>query len=276
MTATTPANRQFSIDRRSEAYWRVTFSNPPINLLNPDTIRELQDLLVQMETDDALKVVVFDSADPDFFIAHYDVSRARDASREPGPSGYAPWIDVTHRLGRVPVLSVAAVRGRARGVGSEFALACDICFASLEKAVFGQPEAGVGLIPGGGALERLPQLVGRKRALEIVLGTGDFDAALAERYGWINRAVPDAQLESFVEAFAQRIARFERHALRTCKALINRTTLVSAEHQTESSLAFRGAFQWPGTQRIAAAAMQQGLGTRSELEMDFGEYLTKL
>jgi enoyl-CoA hydratase/carnithine racemase len=272
----TRAGKQFSIDRRSAAYWHVTFSNPPINMLDPDTIRELQELLTQMETDEALKVVVFDSADPDFFIAHYDMSRAKDASREPGPSGYTPWIDVTHRLSSVPVLSIAAVRGRVRGVGSEFALACDLCFASLEKAVFGQPEVGAGVIPGGGALERLPLAVGRKRALEIVLGADDFDAALAERYGWINRAVPDAQFEDFVERFAQRIARFERNALHKCKELINRTTLASAEHQAESSLAFRGAFQWPGTQRIAAALMQQGLGTRSELEMDFGEYLTRL
>ena len=272
----TRAGKQFSIDRRSEAYWRVTFSNPPINMLDPDTIKELQALLAQMETDEALKVVVFDSGDPDFFIAHYDVSRAKDASREPGPSGHAPWIDVTHRLSSVPVLSIAAVRGRARGVGSEFALACDLCFASLERAVFGQMEVGVGLIPGGGALERLPLAVGRKRALEIVLGADDFDAATAERYGWINRAVPDAQFDVFVERFAQRIARFERNALRTCKELINRTTLASAEHQNESALAFKGAFAWPGTQRIASALMEQGLGTRSELELDFGAYLTKL
>jgi enoyl-CoA hydratase/carnithine racemase len=272
----TRPSKQFSIDRRSEAYWRVTFSNPPINMLDPDTIKELQALLTQMETDEALKVVVFDSADPDFFVAHYDVSRGKDASREPGPSGYAPWIDVTHRLGSVPVLSIAAVRGRARGVGSEFALACDLCFASLEKAVFGQMEVGVGLIPGGGALERLPLVVGRKRALEIVLGADDFDAATAERYGWINRTVPDAQFDTFVERFAQRIARFERNALRTCKELINRTTLASAEHQDESALAFKGAFAWPGTQRLGAALMQHGLGTRSELELDFGAYLTKL
>jgi enoyl-CoA hydratase/carnithine racemase len=272
----TRPGKQFSIDRRNEAYWRVTFSNPPINMLDPDTIQELQALLALMETDDALKVVVFDSADPDFFIAHYDISRGKDASREPGPSGYAPWIDFTHRLGSVPVLSIAAVRGRARGVGSEFALACDVCFASLEKAVFGQPEVGAGLIPGGGALERLPLAVGRKRALEIVFGADDFDAATAERYGWINRAVPDAQFEAFIEQFAQRIARFERNALRSCKELINRTTLASAELQNESALAFKGAFAWPGTQRIAAALMQQGLGTRSELELDFGKYLTKL
>ena len=112
----TQASKQFSIDRRSEAYWRVTFSNPPINMLDPDTIKELQALVTQMETDEALKVVVFDSADPDFFVAHYDVSRGKDASREPGPSGHAPWIDVTHRLSSVPVLSVAAVRGRASAI----------------------------------------------------------------------------------------------------------------------------------------------------------------
>jgi enoyl-CoA hydratase/carnithine racemase len=180
------------------------------------------------------------------------------------------------RLSQTKAITIAQIAGRVRGAGSEFTLACDMRFAALDKAVFGQFEGGTGVPPGAGAIQQLTRMMGRGRAMEVLLGADDVDAALAERYGWINRAVPDAQFETFVERFAQRIARFERDALRTCKKLINRTTLTSAEHQSESSLAFRGAFQWPGTQRLAAALMQQGLGTRSELELDFGEYLTKL
>jgi len=140
---------QFKLTKVNPAYWRATFDNPPINMLGPETMLELQGLVGQFEKDPDLKVVVFDSADPDFFIAHFDISRAADTPREPGPSGLPPWTDLTVRLARAPVISIAAVRGRARGVGNEFALACDLRFASLEKAIFGQPEVGSGLIPGG-------------------------------------------------------------------------------------------------------------------------------
>jgi enoyl-CoA hydratase/carnithine racemase len=137
---------QFKLTKVNPAYWRATFDNPPINMLGPETMLELQGLVGQFEKDPDLKVVVFDSADPDFFIAHFDISRAADTPREPGPSGLPPWTDLTVRLARAPVISIAAVRGRARGVGNEFALACDLRFASLEKAIFGQPEVGSGRI----------------------------------------------------------------------------------------------------------------------------------
>jgi enoyl-CoA hydratase/carnithine racemase len=137
---------QFKLTKVNPAYWRATFDNPPINMLGPETMLELQGLVGQFEKDPDLKVVVFDSADPDFFIAHFDISRAADTPRQPGPSGLPPWTDLTVRLARAPVISIAAVRGRARGVGNEFALACDLRFASLEKAIFGQPEVGSGRI----------------------------------------------------------------------------------------------------------------------------------
>src|SRR5262249_31773363 len=160
---------------------------------DPDTINELHALIGKMTSDARLKVVVFESADPEYFIAHYDVSRAEQTPVAPEPSGLPRWIDFTTRLAKVSVVSIASIRGRTRGVGSEFALACDMRFASIQKAIFRQPEVAVGLIPGGGALERLPRLVGRARALEIILGSEDFDAATAERYGWINRALLDAE-----------------------------------------------------------------------------------
>lgn len=268
--------KQFSVDKRSEAYWRISFSNPPINMLDFDSYAELSDLVTQIEADEALKVVVFDSADPDFFMAHFDVSRANQVPNRKGPTGYSLWIDAAIRLAQAPVLSIAAVRGRVRGGGSEFTLACDIRFGSLEKAIFGQPEVGAGLIPGGGGTERLPLLVGRARALEIVLGADDFDAATAERYGWINRAIPDAQFDAFVERYAQRIAKFERNALKLAKEVINRRTLVLPEDLDATQKLFFGTFQWPGTQEIGALLRQQGIGTRSDLELNFGESLGKL
>src|SRR5437762_471499 len=209
MTASSPV----IVQQRSAGYWRVTFDNPPINLFDPEMMSGLQALVDRLESDDEVKVVVFDSADPDFFIAHYDLVRAAEASTEPGPTGQPPWIDLATRLERAPFVTVASIRGRARGMGSEFVLALDIRFASREKAILSQPEIGAGIIPGGGGLERLPLLTGRARALEIAVGAEDFDADTAERYGWINRAVPDAELDQFVERFATRVASFDRQAI---------------------------------------------------------------
>ena len=213
--------RQISIDRSRPGVWIVTINNPPINMLDQETIDELQDLVSLFEKEEALKAVVFESADPDYFIAHYDLLHPTQSSTKPGPTGYAPWLDFVLRLSKAPVVSVAKVRGRTRGVGNEFILACDLRFASREKSVFGQPEVGVGVIPGGGALEWLPRLVGRSRALEIVLSADDFDADTAERYGMINRAVDDAKLDTYVEALTSRIASFEKQTLQTAKQLLS-------------------------------------------------------
>ncbi len=267
---------QFKVSRVTPAYWRLTFDNPPINMLDPQTILELQDLVGRFETDPELKVVVFDSADPDFFVAHFDASRAAETPTAPGPSGYSPWIDFTVRLTRVPVISIAAVRGRARGVGSEFALACDMRFASLEKAAFGQVEVGVGVIPGGGALERLPLLTGRARALEILVSAADFDATTAERYGWINRAIPDAQFEAWVDAFARRVASFDRQALAAAKEQVNRHTVPDPKDQQDSQGIFFSALNWRGYRERAPKLRVNGIGERGDFELRFGEYLGKL
>ena len=188
---------QLNIVQESSAFWRVIFDNPPLNLLDPDTIGELQQLAAAIEAADALKVVVFESANPDYFIAHYDMSRAAETPSASVPGSLHPWADFTMRLADAPVVSIAAVKGRARGVGNEFALACDLRFASLERAFFCQPEVAVGIVPGGGAVERLPLLVGRARAIEILLGSDDIDAATAERYGLVNRAIPDVDFKQF-------------------------------------------------------------------------------
>src|ERR1700677_1625072 len=189
---------QFAIAEVAPGYWRVAFSNPPVNLEDPDTILELQELVGRMETDDALRVVVLESADPNFFINHYDVSRPAETPVAPGPTGLPTFIDTTARLATTSVVTIAKIRGRNRGGGAEAALAFDLGFASRERAVFGQPEVGAGMFPGGGALERLPLLVGRARALEIILGSDDFDAETAAQYGWINRAIPNDTLDNVV------------------------------------------------------------------------------
>src|SRR5215472_6990840 len=264
---------QFKVDKITPGYWRLTLDNPPINMLGPQTILELQDLVGQFETDPELKVVVFDSADPDFFVAHFDAARAAETPTAPGPTGYSPWIDFTVRLARATVISIAAVRGRARGAGSEFALACDLRFGSLEKAVFAQVEVGVGVIPGGGALERLPLVTGRARALEIIASAADFDAATAERYGWINRAIPDAQFETWVDALARRIASFDRQALAAAKAQVNRHTLPEPKDQQESQELFFSALAWHGYQQRAPQLRSNGIGQRGDFELRFGEHL---
>ena len=180
-----------------------------------------------LETDAEAKVVVFRSADPEFFMAHWDVlaDKAKVAAMPPGPTGMHPWIDVLVRLARAPVASIAEIRGRARGAGSEFVLACDMRFASRQRGILGQFEVGLGAVPGGNPMARLGGLMGRGRALEVILGADDFNADLAERYGYINRALPDAGIEAFVDAFARRLASFEKHALVGAKALMNEVTL---------------------------------------------------
>ena len=266
----------FAIDRSQPGVWRVTFSNPPINMLPPPAILELQALVTAADDDASLKVLVFESADPDFFIAHFDTGRAAEMPREPGPSGHSPWIDVVVRLSRSPVVSIAKVRGRTRGVGSEFVLACDLRFASRRSAVFGQPEVGVGLPPGGGALEWLPRLVGRARALEIVLSGGDFDADVAERYGWVNRAFDDEALDPFVDALAARLASFDRPTLGALKAQVSRVGVPSPDELETSNRMFWAALATPASQVRRAHLGPLGYGARSDFELNFGERLLDL
>jgi enoyl-CoA hydratase/carnithine racemase len=173
---------QFALTETSPSLWRIAFNNPPVNVIGTAMISELKQLLTELETNQTVNVVVFESADPDFFLAHYDLA-ANHAATEALPSrtGFAAWVDVTVRLSHVPAVTISAIRGIARGAGSEFVLATDMRFASLEKAVLGQMEVGFTALPGGGAAGRLPALVGRGRAFEILLGGEDFSGALAEK-----------------------------------------------------------------------------------------------
>src|SRR5271155_321767 len=267
---------QFTINEVTPAYWNVSFSNPPINLQDPDTILELQELVGMFETDDALRVVVLESADPNFFINHYDVSRAAETPVDPGPTGLPTWIDTATRLATTSVVTIAKIRGRNRGGGSEVALACDLRFASREKAVFGHPEVGAGMFPGGGALERLPLLVGRARALEIILGSDDFDADTAAQYGWVNRALPDDELDGFVDTLARRIASFDKQALAEAKRLVNRRTLPQAEDLVETQDMFLTAFSWPTLHERGARLRRRASEVGPDFELRFGHYLVDL
>ena len=215
--------RQLRITRRSPTYWRVTIDNPPLNVMGPDTVRQFQTTIEAIEADEHLRVVVFDSAVDGFFLNHSDfTARLEDLTRiPPGPTGLAAWPDFLVRLTRAPVASIALIRGRATGNGSEIALACDMVFASREKAILSQWEVGVGMVAGGGPMARLPQLIGRNRALEVLLGSEDFSGEQAEAYGYVNRALPDAELDEFVDALATRISKFDKWAIGQTKRLVN-------------------------------------------------------
>ncbi len=219
--ATKPA--QLRVTRRSPAYWRVTIDNPPINVMGPEMVREFQEVINALEADEQVRVVVFDSAVDDYFLNHSDfTAKLEDLTAMPqGPTGLPPWPDFLARLTRLPVASIALIRGRATGNGSEITLACDMSFASREKAIISQWEVGVGMVAGGGPMARLPQLIGRNRALEVLLSSEDIRADQAEAYGYINRALPDADLDAFVEALATRIAKFDKWAIANTKRLVN-------------------------------------------------------
>jgi len=221
------SNKQILLTRRSPAYWRVTINHPPLNIFGPDTILQLNEAITAVETDEHVKVVVFDSAIEGFFLTHYDfLAKIEDTTNlPPGPTGLQPLPDMLVRLSRAPVASIALIRGRATGVGSELALACDMRFASREKAILSQFEVGAGIVPGGGPMARLPRLIGRGRALEVFLGADDFSGDLAERYGYVNRSLPDAELDEFVDALATRIASFDKRAISETKRFVDVASL---------------------------------------------------
>ena len=263
-----PDSSQFKIDRTRPGQWTITFSNPPINVFVPETIIELTAVMTDLESDPSVKVVVFESANPDFFVAHLDVSKAVE---QPGVLDL--WRDFVLRLSSSPVVSIAKIRGRTRGIGNEFVLACDMRFASRQNAIFGNPEVGVGLVPGGGAMEWLPRLVGRSRALEFVLSADDFDADVAERYGWVNRTLNDDDLDRFVDALVRRLVSFDSNVLAAAKAQINRFGMPTATELQSSNDMIFPLLTLPGAQARRAKLRNIGYGVPSDFELNFGRYL---
>lgn len=254
----------------------VLFANimaPPMNLLGPELVRDLVSLITQAEADKAVKVVVFKSADPDYFISHVDVTRITEYRQEAEKlTGEASIALLFRYLSESRLVSIAQIEGRARGAGSEFVLACDMRFAARESAVFGQMEPAFGLIPGGGAVQHLVRLMGRARALEVMLGAEDYDANLAEQYGWINRALPADALGGFVRSLAHRIAGFPAAGHVAVKARVNAIALAPVEDFRRDSDLFGEGVRNPDAQNRIQAAMRRGFQTR-DAEMDLAQLL---
>jgi len=251
----------------TSAYWRVVFDSPPFNIVDAAMFDGLQDVLARMDASPSLRVVVFESAIPEFYLAHFDLTgKIGNITTAVGSSGLPILIDTFVRLTKSPVVSIAKIRGCVRGVSSEFVLACDMRFASRENMRLGHPEVGVGLHPGGGGTERLPQLVGRGRALEIVLGADDFDGDTAARYGYVNRALPDAELDDFVDVLARRIASFDRRAIAAAKNLVNQVSLPSADRLLDALNSFQKALTWPEAQQRIQALLKRGLQREADFE----------
>lgn len=268
---------QFDVAAVSPAYWRITFRNGPVNLIDPDTVEELADLIGRMEKAPELTVAVFRSENPQFFMAHWDFlsDRARVAAMKPGPTGLHPYLDNFVRLSKLPVATISEIRGRTRAAGSEFVLATDIRFAS-EKAILGQFEVGVGTVPGGGAMARLGRLVGRGRALEIVLGGEDIPAALAAEYGYVNRVLPDSGISDFTDSFARRIAAFDPVAVRGIKELVDIATLPSDEELGSGLRAFFATSGREESRPFVERLFQQGLQQADGVEQNLGTAIGEL
>ncbi|EXJ67892.1 uncharacterized protein A1O5_09239 [Cladophialophora psammophila CBS 110553] len=271
-------NSALRITKISPAYWRATLSNPPLNIFGPHLYAGLRLLLDDLEKDQQVRVIVFDSDVAEYFCAHYDMAWPKEGVDIPG---YAPvrgdWPTFVHLLSNLGVVSIASIRGRVRGIGSEFILACDMRFASREKAILGQPEVGAGVAPGGGGLEWLPPLCGRSRTLEIVLGSDDFDAPTAELYGWINRALPDADLDRFVDTFARRVAGFDKFPLVNVKRIVNqRAGVANFADLHESQLLFARCVETPETQRRVRNLFAAGLQQNGDTERNLGRALAQL
>ena len=263
---------------RSPTYWRVTFDLPPLNIFGPAAIPQLDEIVTALETDEEVRVVVFDSAVDGFFLTHYDfTAKLEDTTRiPPGPTGLQALPDMLARVSRAPVVSIASIRGRATGVGSELALASDMRFASREKAVLSQWEVGAGLVPGGGPMARLPRLIGRGRALEVLLGADDIDGELAERYGYVNRALPDAELDAFVDALATRIASFDKQAIAETKRLVDVNSLPPDAEIVPEWEAFLAALGRPAAQERIRMLFERGFHEPGDVETRLGYHVGKL
>ena len=272
------SDKQVFLTQQSPAYWRVTFNNPPLNIFGPETIPQLNEIITALETDKEVKVVVFDSAVEGFFLTHYDflAKLEETTSLPPGPTGLQPLPDMLVRLSRAPVVSIASIRGRATGVGSELALACDMRFASREKAILSQWEVGAGMVPGGGPMARLPRLMGRGRALEVLLGADDIPGDLAELYGYVNRSFPDADLDTFVDSLATRIASFDKQAISETKRFVDVASLPpDFEIAPEWDVCFASIMR-PAAQKRIKKLMEQGFHQPGDVEDRLGYYVGQL
>jgi enoyl-CoA hydratase/carnithine racemase len=266
------------LTKHSPAYWRVTFNHPPVNIFGPKTIPQLNEVITAIETDRELKVVVFDSAIDGFFMTHHDflAKLEETTSLPPGPTGLQPLPDMLVRLSRAPVVSIASIRGRATGVGSELALACDMRFASREKAILSHFEVGAGIVPGGGPMARLPRLMGRGRALEVLLGAVDIPGDLVERYGYVNRSFPDDDLDTFVDSFVKRIASFDKQAISETKRFVDVASLPPDYEIAPEWDVCLASIMRPAAQKRIGMLLERGFHQAGDVETQLGYHVGKL
>jgi enoyl-CoA hydratase/carnithine racemase len=251
---------QVRLNRVTPSYSRVVIDNPPLNLMGPEFVLQIREVVTALENDDQVKVVVFESAVDGMFLNHSDfLANFEELTGIPqGPTGLEAWPDVLVRLTRAPFVSIALIRGRATGNGSELLLACDMSFASREKAVISHFEVGVGVVPGGGPMARLPRVIGRGRALEVLLGADDMRAADAELFGYVNRAVRDDELDNFVDALATRIATFDQWAIANTKRLVNEASLPPDVEMRAGWDACMASVKRPAAQKRIKSLLEQG------------------
>jgi enoyl-CoA hydratase/carnithine racemase len=268
---------QIYVTPRSPAYWRVTIDHPPLNVMGPTMVGQFHEIINALETDEHVKVVVFDSAVDGYFLNHADFDAGIDdlTAMPPGPTGLPQWPDFLVRLTRAPVVSIALIRGRATGNGSEITLACDMSFASREKAIISQWEVGVGMVAGGGPMARLPQLIGRNRALEVLLSSEDIRGDQAEAYGYVNRALPDAELDAYVDTLATRIAGFDKWAIANTKRLVNTSLPPDVELGAgwDACIASLGR---PAAQERIKALLARGFHKPGDIEERLGYHIGQL
>ena len=268
---------QLRLTRKSPACWRVTVDNPPLNVMGPEMVRQFQGIIEAIEADADVRVVVFDSAVDGFFLNHSDFTAPLEemTSLPPGPTGLPQWPDFLVRLTRAPVVSIALIRGRATGNGSEILLACDMAFVSKEKTIISQWEVGVGMVAGGGPMARLPGLIGRHRAMEVLLSSEDIGGEQAEAYGYVNRALPDAELDAYVDALATRIAGFDKWAIAQTKRLVNTSLPPDVELGAgwDACIASLGR---PAAQAGIKALTERGFQKPGDVENRLGAHLGEL
>jgi enoyl-CoA hydratase/carnithine racemase len=274
MSSATAAAR-IRLNQVTPSYSRVVLDNPPLNLMDADIVLQIREIVTALENDDRVTVVVFESAVDGFFLNHSDFhAKLEELTSIPqGPTGLEAWPDILVRLTRASFVSIALIRGRATGNGSELALACDMSFASRERAVLSQWEVGAGLIPGGGPMARLPRIMGRGRALEVLLSADDISGDDAELLGYVNRALPDAELDDFVDALANRIASFDRWAIANTKRLVNDASLPPDVEIRAGWDAFLASVNRPAAQKRINALLERGLQEPGDAEDRLGRYL---
>jgi enoyl-CoA hydratase/carnithine racemase len=263
-----------TVERVTPKIVKIKFANPPVNLIIPETVTRLHEVVKELCEDEKVHVVIFTSGIADYFYNHFDLTRMSEFPEGSEANGISVWTDLVIRLSKAPFISIGAIRGRTRGGGNELSLAFDLRYASRENAFFGQPEVGSGVIPGGGGSERLPRLIGRDRALEVILSSEDYDADIAEHYGWVTRTIADKDLDSFVDAMASRLASFDKTALAAAKMQINRATLPPDADLQAAYTEFLASLSFPGFKPRAAKFLKllTELGVH-DIEKRLGHYI---